>query len=152
MKKQMITALIFVFVLSFSLESLAQQRGPKWQGSGGWGAGTPYGRLYDQKTMETIAGEVVGVETITPLKGMSSGVHVMLKTGKEKISVHLGPAWFLERQDIKIVPGDQVEIQGSRISFQGKPAMIAAELRKGDEILKLRDENGFPVWSGWKKR
>ena len=23
---------------------------------------------------------------------------------------------------------------------------------QGDEILKLRDENGFPVWSGWRRR
>jgi hypothetical protein len=66
--------------------------------------------------------------------------------------VHLGPVWYIERQDIKIDPGDKVEITGSRITFQGKPAIIAVELKKGTEILKLRDENGFPVWSGWRRR
>jgi len=152
MKKYAILALVFICGLSFSSECLAQRQGVKWQGSGGWGSGTPYGRLYDPKTAETLAGEVVGVNTITPLKGMSSGVHLTLKTGQESISVHLGPAWFLQRQDIKIKPGDKIEIQGSRITFQGKPAMIAAEVKKGDEILKLRDENGFPVWSGWRRR
>jgi len=53
---------------------------------------------------------------------------------------------------MKIVPGDKGEITGSRITFQAQPAIIAAELKKGTEILKLRDENGFPVWSGWRRR
>jgi hypothetical protein len=76
----------------------------------------------------------------------------MVRTDQETISVHLGPAWYVQRQDIKIVPGDKVEITGSRITYQGKPAIIAAEVKKGEEILKLRDENGFPAWSGWRRR
>jgi hypothetical protein len=53
---------------------------------------------------------------------------------------------------MKIVPGDKVEITGSRITFQRDAAIIAAEVKKGDEILQLRDGNGFPVWSGWRSR
>jgi hypothetical protein len=45
-----------------------------------------------------------------------------------------------------------VEVKGSRVTFEGKPAIIAAEVKKGDEVLKLRDENGFPMWSGWRRR
>ncbi len=152
MKKIMgLAVVISIFVFLCSNESFAQ-RGMKWQGSGGWGPGTQYGRLYDPKTVESISGEVVKVDTITPWKGMSSGVHLLVKTDKETISVHLGPAWYVERQDVKITPGDKVEITGSRITFQGKPAIIASELKKGDEILRLRDENGFPIWSGWRRR
>ncbi len=114
--------------------------------------GTQYGRMYNPKTVEKITGEVIKVETITPTKGMSHGVHALVKTGKENISVHLGPAWYIENQDIKIEPGDKVEIKGSRITFQGHPAIIAAEVKKGNEVLELRDKNGFPVWSGWKRR
>ena len=151
--KRTITLMVMISILSFlfGTESFAQQ-GMKWQGSGNWGPGTQYGRLYNPQTMETISGEVASVDTITPIKGMSSGVHLMVKTDKETISVHLGPAWYIQRQDMKIVPGDKVEITGSRITFQGKPAIIAAEVKKGTEILKLRDENGFPVWSGWRRR
>jgi hypothetical protein len=140
-------------IILFATESFAQPaKGMKWYGSGGWGPGTQYGRLYNPKTVESISGEVVGVDTITPLKGMSSGVHLMVRTDQETISVHLGPAWYVQRQDIKIVPGDKVEITGSRIPYQGKPAIIAGEVKKGDEILKLRDINGLPVWSGWRRR
>ena len=27
-----------------------------------------------------------------------------------------------------------------------------AEVKKGDEVLKIRDENGLPFWSGWRRR
>ena len=108
--------------------------------------------VYDPKTVETISGVVEKVEKITPMKGMSYGVHVVVKTEKETIDVHLGPGWYIENQDVKLMPGDKVEVTGSRITFQDKPAIIAADVKKGDEILKLRDENGFPAWAGWRRR
>jgi len=39
-----------------------------------------------------------------------------------------------------------------RITFDGKPAIVAAEIKKGEETLILRDKSGFPVWSGWRRR
>jgi hypothetical protein len=127
------------------------QRGPRGRG-GGWGAGSQYNRLYNTNTVETVSGEVIAVKHITPTNGMSYGVHLELKTEKETVSVHLGPGWFIENQDVTIEPKDKVEITGSRVTFDGKPAIIAAEVRKGDEVLKLRDQNGIPVWAGWRRR
>jgi hypothetical protein len=146
-----VIAVLAILSLFFTFNSFAQM-GPMWKGSGGWGMGTQYSKMYDPKTVETITGEVVSVDKITPMKGMSHGVHIMLKTAKETISVHLGPDWYIENQDIKIEPKDTVEVKGSRITFQGKPAIIAADIKKGNEILKLRDEKGFPVWSAWRHR
>jgi len=96
--KRTITLMAMIFILSFlfATESFAQ-RGIKWQGSGNWGPSTQYGRLYNPQTMEALSGEGASVDTITPIKGMSSGVHLMVKTGKETISVHLGPAWYIQR-------------------------------------------------------
>ena len=118
-----------------------------WRGSGGWGQGSPYNKMYDPKAVETITGEVTNVDRITPAKGMSGGLHMSVKTDKETISVHLGPSWYLENQDVKIEAKDKVEVKGARTTFAGKPAIIAAEVKKGDEVLKLRDDNGFPVWA-----
>jgi hypothetical protein len=108
--------------------------------------------MYDPKSVETISGEVTSVDRITPFKGMVGGVHMNVKTDKETISVQLGPSYYLENQDVKIEAKDKVEVKGSRISFGGKPAIIAAEVKKGEEVLKLRDDAGFPVWSGWRRR
>lgn len=99
----------------------------------------------------TISGEVVGLEKITPFKGMGNGVHLLLKTDKESISVHLGPVWFIERQDTQIAGGDKVIVRGSRITHDGKPAIIAAQIEKGDDVLTLRDMAGKPMWAGWRR-
>jgi hypothetical protein len=141
-------SLVFAAAQSFA------QRGPgmMWRGSGGWGPGTQYNRMYDQKSVETISGEVISVDRITPAKGMSGGVHMNVKTDKETISVHLGPSFYIENQDVKLEAKDKVEVKGSRITFGGKPAIIAAEVKKGDEVLKLRDEAGFPMWTAWRRR
>jgi len=153
MKKNVavLVSIISILVLIFATESFAQ-RGMNWKGSGGWGMGTQYGRMYNPKTVETIVGEVTNVEKITPAKGMSYGVHLILKTDKETISVHLGPGWYIENQDIKIETKDKIEVKGSRITFEGKQAIIAAKVKKGKEMLELRNEDGFPVWSGWRRR
>jgi hypothetical protein len=130
----------------------AAQQGVQWRGGGGWGPGAHYGRLYDPKTVETIAGEVVSIGQMTPAKGMGQGIHLLLKTATETVSVHLGPAWYVEHQDTRIEPRDRIEVKGSRITFDGKPAIIAAEVHKGDETLVLRDENGGRLWAGSRRR
>lgn len=149
---------IGVLIVAISLCSLLYmsplfaQQGMQWKGGGGWGKDTPYSRMYNQKTVETISGEVVSVDIITPMKGMCYGVHLMVKTAKETVSIHLGPGWYIENQDTKIEPKDKVEVTGSRITLEGKPAIIAAEVKKGEKTLKLRNKKGVPLWSGWKKR
>ncbi len=147
MKKiTVIYGLMFIFVIAASLAYAAPWRG--WRGSGGWGMGGSYCNMYDVKTAETFTGKVMSVDRITPRKGMSYGIALTVKGDKETISVHLGPGWYIERQDIKILPGDTVAVTGSRVTFNGKPAVLAAELKKGNETLKLREENGVPLWSG----
>lgn len=144
----LITVVIFIFLASLAF---AQPR-KGGQGSGGWGMGMQYQRMYDPATVETISGTVESIDKITPMKGMSYGIHIMLKTDKENLSVHLGPAWYIERQDIKIEKGDTVEVKGSRVKMMDSPAIIAAEVKKGDDILLLRDIAGMPKWAGWRRR
>jgi hypothetical protein len=141
-----IAILAIGLVLLWSTPAFAQQ------GRGGWGAGSPYNRLYDPATVETIRGEVVGVDQVSPMKGMSYGVHLRVETGEGVLPVHLGPAWYLDNQEAHLAVGDEVEVTGSRVQFDGAPAIIAAEVRRGEQILQLRDPGGFPRWSGWRGR
>jgi hypothetical protein len=135
--------------MSVSLATAGPWRG--WRGSGGWGMGGAYQRLYNPATEESISGEITAIDKMTPVKGMSYGIHLMVKTDKEAVSVHLGPDWFIERLDTKLAKGDAVEVKGSRITYNGKPAIVAAEVKKGDAVLKLRDDNGIPAWAGWRR-
>ena len=54
----------------------------------------------------------------------------------------------MEKQTPHIKGNDTIIVTGSRVTFDGKPAIIAAEVKKGNEILNLRDENGIPAWKG----
>jgi hypothetical protein len=144
------TSLISILALTFVATAAWAQPG-MGPGSGqgrGWGAGDPYSRMYNPKTVETLSGEVVNVEKFTPTRQMSYGVHFTLKTAKEAIPVHLGPSWYMEKQGMALAPGDKVEVTGSRITYEGKPTIIAAEVKKGGQILKLRDAAGVPAWAG----
>src|SRR5512135_2561128 len=121
-------------------------------GGGGWGMSSKCGRMYNPQTVETISGEVVKVDKVMPMRGMSNGIHLTVKTDKGDVSVHLGPAWYIDRQDTYIKVGDKVDVKGSKVEIAGKPVVIAAEVKKGDETLVLRDEAGIPLWSGWRRR
>jgi hypothetical protein len=94
--RQLVAAGTVLMFLLFPLSPVALAQGMKWRGSGGWGPGSDYGRMYDPKTVETVTGDVVKVDRITPMRGMSSGVHLVVKTDKGDVSVHLGPQWYLE--------------------------------------------------------
>jgi hypothetical protein len=103
-------------------------------------------RNYDPKTVETIEGKVLSIEKTTPAKGGGYGIHLTLQTDKEMVAVHLGPAWYIDKQTPHIEANDTITVTGSRVTVGGKPAIIAAQVKKGNEILKLRDENGIPSW------
>jgi len=36
------------------------------------------------------------------------------------------------------------------VTISGKATIIAGEIRRGDSVLKLRDDAGIPIWSGWR--
>ncbi len=149
--KRIVCMATIVGAAALLLATAALAQGMRWRGGGGWGPGGQYGRMYDPKTVETVSGEVVSIEQMTPTKGMGRGVHLTLKSDKETIDVHLGPVWYIEHQDTKIAPKDKITVKGSRITYQAKPAIIAAEIHKGDEMLMLRDANGIPMWAGWRR-
>jgi hypothetical protein len=150
MRTRSIVGLVVVVSMFFT-SSLALAAWKGYRGSGGWGMGTSYQRMYNPASVETLTGTVEAVDKVTPMKGMYYGIHLLLKTDKETVSVHLGPGWYIERLDTKIEKGDKIEVKGSRVTMMGKPVIIAAEVKKSDSVLKLRDENGIPLWSGWKR-
>ena len=151
MRATRIIGLAVAATMLFTASLALAQQWKGFRGSGNWGMGTPYQRMYNPATVETISGTVESVDKITPMRGMYYGIHIQLKTDKETISVHLGPGWFVERMDTKIEKGDKVVVKGSRVTMMDAPAIIAGEVKKGDSVLRLRDENGFPVWAGWRR-
>jgi hypothetical protein len=109
--------------------------------------------MYDPSTVETVAGEVVSVERGAGPGPGGGGVHLVLRTGaKTTLSVRLGPASYVDSQAMKVVSGDRIEVKGSRVTIDGRPVIVAAEVRKGEARLLLRHDDGAPYWSGGRRR
>ena len=136
----LLCGIVSMFVLVFSVWAQS--------GSGGDAPRLHYGTMWDAGTVETLKGQVVAVEKYVPGRGGTSyGLRLTMKTDSETVSVILGPVWYVEAQQFKFEPKDTLEVKGSRMSVQGQPTMIAAEVKKGDKALKLRNEAGNPLWS-----
>src|SRR6266700_819190 len=119
----------------------------QWRGSPGWAPESAYCRLYDAKHVVTLSGTVQRVEKNTPMKGMGYGVYLMLKTDSETIPVHLGPTAFVEKQPVQFHASDVVEVTGSRVSCDGKPALLAAIVKRGADSAQYRELTGRPAWA-----
>jgi hypothetical protein len=153
MKKNLLWILAIASLsLLFSVPVLPQHGMMRWRGSGGWGNTTSYNHMYNSKAVESLSGEIISIDKFTPMPGMAYGINLVLKTAKGTIPVHLGPGWYVEGQDFQLQPKDRIEVKGSRVSFAGKPAIMAAQVKKGNDVLTLRDGNGFPAWRGWRRQ
>jgi hypothetical protein len=149
--KKLIFVGMFILALIATSTCFAQEL-RDWQGSGGWGMLSPYSKMFDPRAVEIIKGEVLAIEKFIPLKGMSCGLQIMVRTETDTIAAHLGPEWFMENQDAHIERQDIIEIKGSRITFDGKPIVIAMEILRRTDVLRLRNTNGFPAWVAWRRR
>ena len=91
------------------------------------------------------------VETFSP--DMEPGLAVEVQTpDKGLVHVHLGPLWFLERQEGDLKPGDEVAIQGLCYKLGDQERLIGAEITHKDHKLLLRDPQGIPYWEVWRKK
>lgn len=131
-------------------------RGPQAGDRGvmeGWQALSEYGKLFNPRTIETVRGRVVEIASEVPMRGMSEVTIIRLRTERdsEAIDVHLGPEWFIHRQQSGFKAGDDVQVSGSRIELNGRDALMAMEMRHADRVMVLRNRNGRPVWDAWQE-
>ena len=110
------------------------------------------GSLYNPQSVVTVAGTVVSI-TPSPVKtGLPYLVYLTLQTGEGKITIFLGPSLYVDKLPVQIKVLDRIQVTGSKITWEGSSVILAAEVKKGDTVLELRDPNGVPVWSGQSKK
>ena len=82
----------------------------------------------------------MSVNRHTPKKaGKPERVNLVLQTDQGAVKVLLGPAKNYDQQALKLAPGDQVEVKGVKFSRAKKPTFKAREVKKGDQVWKLKD-------------
>lgn len=114
----------------------------------------PFAEIFDPKSMKKISGEVIKVDQVIPEKGLISQMEtelVVLTDRREPVPVFLGPKWYIMGLD-RMSPfksGDKVTVSGSWITTRTEPFLIATTVTEGNRTLRVRYEDGTPIWSGW---
>lgn len=114
---------------------------------GGPGRGAGPGRhAFTQGATTQVQAEILDVERVA--RGAHQGVHLAVAVGAERLDVLLGPDFYVDAQPLKLAKGDRIEVKGARTTYDGRSAIVAQEVRRGDQVLTLRDANGLPAWRG----
>ena len=71
---------------------------------------------------------------------------LVLKTDTDHINVDLGPPWYVSKQGFHLNQGDSLEVTGSRVTSEGQTRLLATTVNKDGQTLKVRDEQGMPLW------
>lgn len=104
-------------------------------------------RMWNPDAIATVAGTVESVDRIEMGDGWRC-VRLMLRTADGPLRVRVGPDWYLAEQKRAFAAGERLEVKGSRLTFAGEPALVAAEIVRGAERIVLRSPDGKPSWSG----
>lgn len=102
---------------------------------------------YNASTEAVIKGTVQEVrDRQCPVSG-GMGSHVVLKLADgTTIEVHLAATKFVKEYDLVFNIGDQLEVTGSKVQFEGVETIFAREVKRGNDVYVFRDKNGKPVW------
>ena len=106
------------------------------------------GHMYNPATEATVTGTVDEIKNVPSQGRGSGGLHLVLSTPSGALDVRVGPASFVSSKGFTFVKGDALTVVGSKVTKMGQEVLIAREIRKGDQVLTLRDAKGFPLWSG----
>ncbi len=102
---------------------------------------------YDATKEVTLKGVVTDVVDRTcPVSG-GMGAHLMLKLNDgSSIEVHLAPTKFVKSYELVFSKGDQIEVIGSKVTFEDKETIFARQVTRGNDSFVFRDDKGKPVW------
>jgi len=52
----------------------------------------------------------------------------------------------VKNYEVVFEKGDQIELIGSKVKFEGVDTIFAREIRRGNDTFVFRDKDGKPIW------
>jgi hypothetical protein len=65
--------------------------------------------------------------------------------------IFLGPTGYFESREKVSKPRNRLTVTGSTVVVNDTAFMIANTIKEGNEELQVRDNEGHPIWIGWKQ-
>ncbi|MGJ5816469.1 hypothetical protein [Paludibaculum fermentans] len=94
--------------------------------------------------------ELTGTVTRVQI-AMGQGMpYLEVKTAKGTVRLYLGSMRYLVQENFTPKAGDLLEAKGYKMA--DSVVAIRVELPASKKVLKLRDENGWPLWMGGRRR
>lgn len=100
---------------------------------------------YDARAEYVVKATVTGVRTHASVLGYED-THMMVHTSVGEMEVHVGPTAYLVKQGFQLQTGDEVVVTCSKVVYEDKPVLLAREVHRGKQSLKLRNTSGRPAW------
>jgi hypothetical protein len=100
---------------------------------------------YDRAAEATVTGTVEQVLSAPAPDGVI-GVHLIVKTDRGLVKVHVAPALFIGQNNFWFEFEDQVAIIGARVRGADQATLWARAISKGSKMLRVRNEDGVPLW------
>ena len=115
----------------------------------GWEKSSAYNNLYDLAQRDKLKGVVVDVKKLTPLPGMAPGIGLLVQSPDHgAVTVHLGPRFFINVNNIWKLKGAQVKVRGVWARIADENVFIAYKVKSGKHVLKVRrTRDGTPHWT-----
>jgi len=102
---------------------------------------------YDVANEVTIKGVIDEVKDFQcPVSG-GMGAHLVVKTDKGLVTVHLALSKFMSEYGLSLAKGDEVVITGVRAKVgDDDNAILARKIERGNQTFVFRDKEGKPLW------
>ena len=102
---------------------------------------------YDVANEVTIKGVVDEVKDFQcPVSG-GMGAHLVVKTDKGLVTVHLALSKFMSEYGLSFAKGDEVVITGVKAKVgDDENAILARKIERGNQTFVFRDKEGKPLW------
>jgi hypothetical protein len=144
--------MILTLLLELAGPAAGQQVGFPGGGRRHGGSKNQDRQVYNPQTVTTVQGQVedlggYGMQGWRVTPGMAIQ-GLVLKTSNGNLIINLGPPWYVRKQGFTLQKGDTLEVTGSKVTKDEKTVLLAAEVKKDGQTLKVRDEKGAPLFRG----
>lgn len=101
-----------------------------------------YGRVvltveWDPSSVKEFQGTILYVERNLAVFKTADGA---------QFELHLGPAPYLKKHGIVLLPGSKVSVKGMVLNVRDKYHLFAQRIKYGVKALNIRDKDGKPLW------
>jgi len=86
-----------------------------------------------------ISGTYRGSRVVSLARQTRPAHMIVVDTPDGRKNIILGPAWFIEDDDLALQPGDEISVVGKRAKFKGRTIAAAWSIEQGEDRWEFWD-------------